>query len=154
MINKILVAVDGSEPSLTAMDYAAELAAEMKAELTLLSVVPSLPPMAAEGFSADYGPRYQQELEESYIEMLHQHAKILKETHPELEIVPIVRVGTPGKIIVETAQVREADLIVVGNRGRSGIITWMLGSVSRYIVESCTVPVLVVKDEKFCKLKE
>jgi nucleotide-binding universal stress UspA family protein len=62
--------------------------------------------------------------------------------------------GSPGKIIVESAQAREVDLIIVGNRGQSRIITWMLGSVSRFVVESCTVPVLVVKDEEFCRIKD
>ncbi|MBD3207648.1 hypothetical protein GF319_15065, partial [Candidatus Bathyarchaeota archaeon] len=35
----------------------------------------------------------------------------------------------------------------------SGVATWMLGSVSRDIVESCTVPVLVVKDQRYCKIR-
>jgi nucleotide-binding universal stress UspA family protein len=30
----------------------------------------------------------------------------------------------------------------------------MLGSVSRFVVESCTVPVFVVKDEEFCRIKD
>lgn len=154
MINKILVAVDGSEPSLNALDYAAEFAASEDAELTILSVVPNLPPMAVEGFTPEYIPRYQEELEQSYIEMLNEHEDRLKEEHPDLEIVPIVRMGSPGKIIVESARAREVDLIIVGNRGQSGIITWMLGSVSRFVVESCTVPVLVVKDEEFCRIKD
>jgi nucleotide-binding universal stress UspA family protein len=154
MISKILVAVDGSEPSLHALDYAAEFAASEKAELTIISVVPNLPPMAIEGFTPEYIPQYQEELEESYIELLKEHESRLKEKYPDLDIVSIVRIGSPGKIIVESARAREVDLIVVGNRGRGGIITWMLGSVSRYVVESCTVPVLVVKDEEFCRIKE
>ncbi|MBD3206729.1 universal stress protein [Candidatus Bathyarchaeota archaeon] len=154
MISKILVAVDGSEPSLNALDYAAEFADSEKAELTILSVVPNLPPMAVEGFTPEYIPQYQEELEESYIDLLNEHEKRLNERFPDLEIVTIVRMGSPGKIIVESAQAREVDLIIVGNRGQSGIITWMLGSVSRYVVDSCTVPVLVVKDEEFCRIKD
>ena len=43
------------------------------------------------------------------------------------------------------------DLIVLGNRGTSGILSWVLGSVSRQVTDACTVPVLVIKDQTYCE---
>jgi len=60
--------------------------------------------------------------------------------------------GSPSRNIVDLSREENVDLIVVGNRGRSGVATWMLGSVSRDIVERCTVPVLVVKDQRYCEI--
>jgi len=53
----------------------------------------------------------------------------------------------------ETRSEKEADLIVLGNRGKGGIATWLLGSVSRQVTDSCTTPVLVVKDQRYCENK-
>jgi nucleotide-binding universal stress UspA family protein len=45
------------------------------------------------------------------------------------------------------AEAREADLLVVGSRGRSGIASVLLGSVSRHVVDHARCPVVVVKPE-------
>lgn len=57
--------------------------------------------------------------------------------------------GRASKIIIDTANEIGADLIVVGHRGASGFINWMLGSVAKQVVESCTVPVLVFKTKPY-----
>lgn len=151
MFKKILVAVDGSEPSQHALKVAADLAQEQGAELTILTVVPNLPPLIADDMTPEYLPQYQQDLEKSHQQMLNKVTRELKKTHPKLKTVPILMNGRPAKQITYTAQAREADLIVIGNRGTSGVLTWMLGSVSRQVTESCTAPVLVVKDQLYCK---
>ena len=63
----------------------------------------------------------------------------------------VLKHGSAARQIIEVARETGADLIVVGNRGTSGLLSWMLGSTSRSVVEACTVPVLVVKDSKYCK---
>ena len=147
---KIMVAFDGSEPSLFALERAAQLAHEGGSELTLLIVVPDLPPLAVEEFAPANFPVYFEDLQKAAKEMLDKQDGKIKEKYPGLKTVPLVMRGNPGKAIVFTAAAREVDLIVVGSRGSGGVMSWMLGSVSRQVVESCTVPVLVVKDERFC----
>ncbi len=150
MWKKILVAVDGSTPSLHALEVAAGMAAQNKAELTILSVVPPLPPLV-HGDMPQYSTQLTVDLSESYKNMVGAKAKEVKNKHPGLKIVPIVMTGSPSRKIIEAAKARKVDLIVVGNRGTSGILSWMLGSVSRQVTDACTVPVLVVKDREFCK---
>jgi nucleotide-binding universal stress UspA family protein len=150
MWKKILVAIDGSAPSLHALKVAAGMAANNKAELTILSVVPPIPSMGLEG-EMPQPPNYIDTIEESVKKMVASKVKEVEDSHPGLKVVPIVMTGSPSRKIVEAARAREVDLIVVGNRGTGGILNWMLGSVSRQVTDACTVPVLVVKDHKFCK---
>lgn len=98
-------------------------------------------------YSADFSG----ELEESYKKMLAKQMKDLSVKHPDLKVNAIITNGNPARMIVQESGNQMADLIILGNRGKGGILSWMLGSVSRQVTDACTVPVLVVKDEKFCK---
>ena len=53
--------------------------------------------------------------------------------------------GDPGDSIAEAAEAEQADLVVVGTRGRSGAERMFLGSVSDHVVRHATCPVLVVR---------
>jgi nucleotide-binding universal stress UspA family protein len=151
MFNKILVAIDGSDPSLHALEIATQIALTHDSELTILTVAPYPPPTLTEDAMPNYLPQYQDDLRESYKKMLQKTNKKLKEKHPTLKTTPIVMEGKPSTTIVKAARAREAELIVIGSRGTSGIIDWMLGTVSQQIANSCTAPVLIVKDQKYCQ---
>jgi nucleotide-binding universal stress UspA family protein len=151
MFNKILVAIDGSEPSLHALEIAVNLAMQNNAELTMLTVVPNLPPMARGDDMIQDTPDFEEKIFDSYKKMLNQKAREIQKSHPEVKLVPLVMKGRPSTMILNTASAREVDLIVVGNRGSSGIFSWVLGSVSRQVSEACTVPVLIAKDKKYCE---
>jgi nucleotide-binding universal stress UspA family protein len=153
MFDKILVGVDGSEPSINAADYAAELAEEKGSELILISIAPEVPILAGSRSVSERVPELQSELERERKTMLENQKVRLNEKFPELKITTVVGTGSPSRNIVELSRNENVDIIIVGNRGRSGVATWMLGSVSRDIVESCTVPVLVVKDQRYCKIR-
>lgn len=153
MFDKILVGVDGSEPSINAADYAAELAEDKGSELILVSIAPEVPILAGSRSVSERVPELQGELERERKTMLENQKVRLNEKFPELKITTIVGAGSPSRNIVELSRNENVDLIIVGNRGRSGVATWMLGSVSRDIVESCTVPVLVVKDQRYCEIR-
>jgi len=60
----------------------------------------------------------------------------------------VVKEGLPGEIIVQTAQDKEADLIVVGtHRNVGGLKRMLIGSTARYVTQHATCPVLVVPSE-------
>jgi nucleotide-binding universal stress UspA family protein len=150
MFNKILVAIDGSDPSLYALEVAANTAKQNKAELTILTVVPPFPPMA-HGNIHHYSPDLEDKIYESYKKMVKEQAENLGNTHPDVKTVPISMTGQPARMIIEASNDREVDLIIIGNRGKSGVLNWMLGSVSRKVSEACTASVLIVKNKKFCE---
>ncbi len=153
MFKNILAAIDGSEPSQHALAVAADLAQQQGATLTVMTAVPPLPPLVMEDMSQAYMPEYQEKIRESHQQLLNKTEADLKKSHAGLKTVPVLKEGSPARMIVEAAAEQKADLIVLGNRGTGGIATWLLGSVSRQVTDSCTAPVLVVKDQRFCEAK-
>jgi len=151
MFKTILAATDGSEPGTHALHVAAQLAKEQTAQLHIVTVVPPLPAIAAEGFAPSYLPSYQEDLEEAMQKTLDQAAAETRKAHPGLKIKTHLKDGRPARRITEAADEVDADLIVVGSRGTSGVLTWILGSTAREISDSCTVPVLIVKDRRYCQ---
>lgn len=147
VLMKILVATDGSNPAQYAVDYAAEMAVEKKADLVIVSVIPQIPSMVGDGFTQ---VNLEEELKEKAKKMLQKTGDRIKKKF-NLDISIIIKKGSPARNIIETAYEEKVDLIVVGNRGTGGILSWMLGSVSRSVVDACTMPVLVVKDQKYCQ---
>ena len=57
-----------------------------------------------------------------------------------------VRAGHPARVIVEYAKEREADLIVMGTHGRTGLRRMLMGSVAEMVMRRARCPVLTVKD--------
>jgi nucleotide-binding universal stress UspA family protein len=153
MIKKILVALDGSEPSQRALNCAIGFAERWGAELTMLAVVPRvmLPIFPDEGFGAtpiaaakDFG-QYQERMRTIYQNVLTEAEKKIRSEHPDLKVVTRLEEGRPSATIVDLAENDGVDLIVIGSRGIGGITGWILGSTSRRVVDSCTKPILIVK---------
>jgi nucleotide-binding universal stress UspA family protein len=157
MIKKILVGIDGSDASITALKYAEDLAETYKSELIIITVIPNVPFIYSEIYSDDiypeYIPRMQQDLEDSYNKLLERELERVKSERPELAVRTVIENGNPSQKIIETSRAEEIDLIVLGNRGTGGIISWLLGGTSRSVADACTVPVLIVKDEEHCMIK-
>jgi nucleotide-binding universal stress UspA family protein len=148
MAGKIVVGVDGSEPSHEALRWAAAEAALRGARIVAAhswTFVPPTPigepgmiPMPA----TDYAGQLDAERNAAQAEL----DAALEEVFPD---------GTPddleSKLLegdAEDALVREAadaELLVVGSRGRSGLKSVLLGSVSRHVVSHAPCPVVVVK---------
>ncbi|KAK6175438.1 hypothetical protein SNE40_013903 [Patella caerulea] len=56
-----------------------------------------------------------------------------------------VAAASPGEAIVKAADEEEADLVIVGCRGRGKIRRTLMGSVSDYVVHHCAAPVLICR---------
>ena len=151
MFNKILVTIDGSDPSMHALGFGADLAERDGAELVVLSVVPPLPLFVTEETELSHYPQLMEDIERYHEKMLAETSKDLGRDHKGLKVSTLLRKGVPARNIVEAAKEEEVDLIVIGNRGTGGIISWMLGSTSRSVAEACTVPVMIVKDQEYCE---
>jgi len=138
MYRKILVGYDGSEPGKKAFATALELAATYSAELYVLTVC--RPPEIGDDVET-----------EAVIEnsRLH-HQGLLAELKPAVTAKGVtahfeVAVGHPAEQIIYDADRREVDLVVVGDRGRSKFTRWLLGSVSKQVVQHAGRPVMVVR---------
>jgi nucleotide-binding universal stress UspA family protein len=80
------------------------------------------------------------EIEKSATEGLDEHAKAIADPR----IVPTVRQGHPGRVLVAEADAEDATMIVVGHSGNSRV-KLMLGSTANYVLHHTTRPVVVVR---------
>ncbi len=146
MFKRILLATDGSSASDHAAMLAISLARTHGATLTALYVVDPYPylgigeanPM---GFNA-----YMEAAREHGAEA---HARITALAASGGAAVPLViRLVEDVAVIegiLETARDTQADLIVIGSHGRTGIARMVLGSVAAKVVAQSPVPVLVIR---------
>jgi nucleotide-binding universal stress UspA family protein len=151
MFKKILVTIDGSDPAKHALGFGVKLAERDGAELVVISVVPTVPFYPMEEGEIPYYPQLIDDLERSHTKLLEETSRELQRDHESMKIGTILKKGNPARNIVEAARDEGVDLIVIGNRGTGGIVSWMLGSTSRNVAEACTVPVLIVKDQEYCE---
>jgi len=138
------VAIDGSEPSINALNDAVELSSELDSKLTIFSVVEEL----RFPFSAHYGlwaKESHEELMRNVLENLNEELLKIIENHPNLKVDTRIEEGRPAKKIVELAEKENFDLIIIGRQGYGMIEGFILGSVSREVVNTSTKPVLVIK---------
>jgi nucleotide-binding universal stress UspA family protein len=141
MLKKILVAFDGSEQSNKAFDFALEmfkLCSGAAPEIMVLSVAQPPEPIDIVEMDAiiDSATRHYEEL----FTGLRDKAKA-QNTEINTEVV----VGHPADQIIKYASEKKADMIVVGQRGKSKIESWLLGSVSKRISSYAPCTVTIVK---------
>jgi nucleotide-binding universal stress UspA family protein len=140
MFKTILLATDGSAASERAADFAASLATRYGAQVQVLHAYTPLPHYLGE-------PNYSRALYKTLDEanaMLESVAARLREAGVSQVETDAIQ-GSPSSVILEAAEVRKPDLIVMGARGLS---TWqgvVLGSVSMAVTQRAECPVLIVK---------
>jgi len=144
LIRKILVATDGSEHAQRALQYAEESALKWNSEILIVSVVPPISPLLVPtpGFNLE---KYMSELENAHRNVLVEAVEDVKKKSPEIKISTHLGKGRPADIIISVADKEKVDLIVMGSRGFGSISHLLLGSTSRYVVENCTKPILIIK---------
>ena len=152
MIKRILVPIDGSEPSNRALDYALDLAEELDAEVVILSVVPpvTLPVFSEEpGITPIITPRdidrYNSKLRATFENVLSEALARARAKKPDLRVSTKLLEGRPADKIVEVAERENFDLIIMGSRGLSGLRELLLGSTTRRVADHCTKPLLIIK---------
>ena len=150
MFNEILVAVDGSESSIYALDYAVKLADQNEATLRILSVVEELPKLYVSGAGNVVSDKLKESARAQFEKIHQEQIERIKDAYPQMVIISDIRKGKPAHQI-KTASA-SSDLIVIGHRGHGVVLSWVLGSVAREVTEQCTVPVLIVKDLDHCNI--
>lgn len=135
--HRVVVGIDGSPSSLGALEWAAR-----QAEMTgaVLEAVSSWEWPTAVGWAAAPVPEDYQPAEDAQ-RLLDEALGPVRAAHPGVEIRATVVEGHPAPVLVEAS--RDADLLVVGSRGRGQFAGMLLGSVSEHCVGSAHCPVLV-----------
>jgi nucleotide-binding universal stress UspA family protein len=139
---KIVLAADGSKYTRRAVNYLIAHLADFGShpEIHLLYVQQPVPGRAAAAVSVTVLQRYYQEESRKALavagRMLNRMGIRYEEVH---------RVGDPGSTIAAYAERRKFSLIIMGSHGRGAISSFVLGSVVRKVLASCSVPVLIVR---------
>ena len=140
----IVVGVDGSDCSRTALEFAFDEAVLRGAGVRVIAALPDTAYWAA---SSGMSPALLDELTADLEKMARGMVDdLVRKRGGPLTDVPVeVRAlgGSPGHVLVD--QSRDADLLIVGHRGRGGFRSATLGSVGLQCVLHASVPVVVVR---------
>lgn len=139
----IVVGVDGSECAHAALSFAAEEAALRGAQLRVVSAWEIPPGVYAGGLA----PVLDQETLDSFRQnaqtVVDQAVAEVAGLQPSVQCEGATVEGQPSEVLLQEAE--GASLIVVGNRGRGGFASLMLGSVSQQVVHHAPCPVLIIR---------
>ncbi len=139
MFKQIIVAIDGSEHSHRALEYAKGLTEQFEAKLWLVHVFPHTSDLL--GYD---------EYEKLIAQREGAGQGILDEARQKLGSITFdaqeeLLEGPEAEAILTVAETRQADLIVMGTRGLGSLQGLLLGSVSQKVVQHASCPVMVVR---------
>jgi nucleotide-binding universal stress UspA family protein len=137
---KVLIAVDNSAYSMKAAKTGFAIAHAMKAVIGMLYVINR----AKEIINPDLGitPEQSQTILLKDVEKtIEQYIKMYNRIDEVFQFTPE---GFPEHEILNIAKEWEADLIVIGTHGRSGLGRILTGSVAEYVIRHAEIPVLVI----------
>ena len=140
----ILVPVDGSETSFAAVAKAAELAKAFGSKITVVQVLTLDPYIAAEYITANQTNDLIERARASIVKTLEEAKQKFTEQGVEAE-TKLLEGQVIAREITNAAKEINADLIVIGSHGRTGLKKLFLGSVAQSILSEGTTPVLVVR---------
>lgn len=140
MFDKLLLAVDGSEHALRAARMAADLARTVKStELRIVVAYESIPPYLGEPNMQYAIDAHMKEAKSVLDKAINEVGEIPGEVHTE------VLEGSPADAIIDVANTRGSDVIVMGSRGLGRLAGLLLGSTSQKVVSHAPCPVLIVR---------
>jgi len=138
-IRHILVATDFSELTDSVVDQAVELAKQVHASITLVHCYePPVDPSPESNCSNVASPV--EAAAEDQLELIQR-----RHESPDVQIATVVRMGNASDEVNTVADERRADLIVVGRRGRRGLVHALRGGTAERILRAATRPVYVVR---------
>lgn len=138
MIKKILLAVSGLGHAEEMLKNLKELSSIQQANVTVLHVVP------AQTTAANMTAKWEE------------GGKIIANAIQYLDLDPnyvsaILRQGEPKDVVCQVADEIEADLIIMGSRGLKRLQAILSNSVSQYVFQLSSRPMLLVKDDVYVK---
>jgi nucleotide-binding universal stress UspA family protein len=143
-ISKVLVPIDFSDYSKSALKYAVNFVKHFEANLILVYVVEPViyPPDFSMGQIAI--PSVDLEMDKRAIEELNKLAE--QEIPPEIKVKSVVKTGKPFIEIIETAAEEDIDLIIIATHGHTGVEHILFGSTAEKVVRKAPCPVLTLRE--------
>ena len=148
LFKDILCAIDFSDCSINALNYAMSLAQEADARLTVLHVIELFPELPADMTeTVQGGPRNLTE----YVAAVEQDRRArLKAAVPEsvrtyCAVETVLATGKPYREILRVAMEQHSDLVVIGVHGRGATDLLFFGSTTQHVVRQATCPVLTLR---------
>ncbi len=143
MSNTIVIPTDGSEHAESAAEVGFGIATKMDATVHALSVGDvTLSQISSIGGGP---PKTKDDVTDIATQWATDLAELARAEGLEAE--EVVRTGTPAKEIADYAEEIDADMIVIGTAGRSGIERMVVGSVTNKVVRTAPVPVVTVRPD-------
>jgi universal stress protein A len=144
-LTSMLVPIDFSDGSVKALSYAAALAEQFNARLTLLYVIE---PMPTPDF--EVGFPFMIDKDQVAVSCKKKLSQLAAEHSIEPKLVEkvLVREGRPFHEITEVARSLKMDVIVIATHGYTGLNHVLMGSVAERVVRHAPCPVLVVRERE------
>jgi nucleotide-binding universal stress UspA family protein len=143
VMETIVVGVDGSGCARDALTRAATEATLRGARLRVVCAWEVPPAVYAGGFAPGVDQATLDGFRENAEAVVREALAEVERLQPSVPCEGEVQQGQPAEVLLNAA--RDASLIVVGNRGRGGFASLLLGSVSQQVVHHAPCPVLVVR---------
>lgn len=137
-MGKIIYPTDGSKTAKKASKFAAAIAKATNAEIIVLSVAE----VKVKGILLGTESRLKQELRKQALRIGNEAKEAL--TKDGLEVKVKVATGNPSEEIVKLARKEQADLIVMGTHGVTGLVRVIIGSVADRVIRETDCPVVLV----------
>jgi nucleotide-binding universal stress UspA family protein len=168
MYDNILYPTDGSAGSEAAAAHVRELASAFDATVHALHVIEAYEgglglsgafddgesqAMSGRSPTAGYISGHEdrpdiEDLEDEFTERAESLLETSTESFDGLDLTTAVEVGAPYSVILEYADDHDADLIVMGTHGRTGVERYLLGSVAEKVVRLSDTPVVTVRADE------
>ncbi|MFQ5575051.1 MAG: universal stress protein, partial [Terriglobia bacterium] len=140
-LKRLLVPLDFSTCSEEALAYATRVAKRLGASVQLLHV---REPGAPAPVRAALRPESEDLADQGRLRKQLQR-RVLRLRYHKVQADGVIKVGTPGEVILAEAKDMKTDMIVMGTSGRRGLKRLVLGSVAEYVVRHASCPVLTLK---------
>ena len=145
MFGSIVVGTDGSDTAKEAVRQAVELAHRLGARLDIVSAYEPVPAgrLREEAQQVPEDMQWMVNPREDVDATLEAAAEVAREAGVTVNVYP--RQGDPADAILDVAEERDADLIVVGNKGMTGAKRFLLGSVPNKVSHHAPCSVLIIR---------